>query len=386
MDQLKLSTAAAMTHKARLIAFHLPQFHPIPENDAWWGKGFTEWTNTGKAKPMFSGHLQPKVPADLGYYDLRLPEARAAQAELAREFGIEAFCYYHYWFGGGKRLLERPVDEILASGQPDFPFCLCWANESWTGVWHGAPRRMLMEQTYPGEEDHRAHFEFLLSAFRDKRYVTIDGRPLFLIYRAWQIPGLPGVLELWNHMAAAAGIARPFFVSVCTAQSNWDPLQNGFSGSVTPHMPALIDWVSWRQPWRRVKKIWKEWRGLPTIYQYRDVIDDMLPGERKSATDFPCVIPNWDNTPRSGKRGLVLHGATPELFRGHLRKALQLVRNNQAEQRLVFVKSWNEWAEGNHLEPDLTHGRGWLEVVRDELLFDSAGSVEEQPARRGEIK
>ena len=165
---------------ARLIAFHLPQFHPIPENDEWWGKGFTEWTNTGKAKPLFPGHDQPKVPTDLGYYDLRLPEARKAQADLARKYGVEGFCYYHYWFGG-KRLLERPVNEIIASGEPDFPFCLCWANESWTGIWHGAPRRMLMEQTYPGEADHRAHFEYLLTAFRDKRYITVDGRPRFVI-------------------------------------------------------------------------------------------------------------------------------------------------------------------------------------------------------------
>lgn len=355
-----------MTKPARLIAFHLPQFHPIPENDAWWGKGFTEWTNTGKARPLFAGHRQPRVPADLGYYDLRLPEARAAQAALAREYGVEAFCYYHYWFGG-RRLLERPVDEILASGAPDFPFCLCWANESWTGIWHGAPKRVLIEQTYPGEADHRAHFAFLLEAFRDRRYLTVDGRPLFLIYRAWKIPEVSAVIDLWNRLADAAGMARPYFVSVCTRDSGWAPLQHGFSGSVTPHMLVLEQWVSWRNPLGKFGKWWRAWRGLPRVYQHPEVIDAMLAADTQGGTDHPCVIPNWDNTPRSGRNGLVLHGSTPELFRGHLRRAIALVADQPAEQRLVFVKSWNEWAEGNYLEPDIDFGRAWLEVLRDEL-------------------
>lgn len=361
-----------MTNATRLIAFHLPQFHPIPENDEWWGKGFTEWTNTGKARPLFAGHRQPKVPADLGYYDLRLPEARAAQAELAREYGIEAFCYYHYWFGG-RRLLERPVDEILASGEPDFPFCLCWANESWTGIWHGAPKRVLIEQTYPGEADHRAHFEFLLKAFRDRRYLTVDGRPLFLIYRAWQIPEVAGVLDLWNRLADEAGIARPFFVAVCSPNSAWDPLRHGFAGSVTPRMPVLRQWVSWRDPLGKLSRWWRARRGWPTVYRHRDVIDGMLSADTRGGTDYPCVIPNWDNTPRSGKRGLVLQGSTPELFRGHLRRAIALVAGNAPERQMVFVKSWNEWAEGNHLEPDTVFGRAWLEVVRDELARAVSG-------------
>ena len=172
---------------ARAIALYLPQFHPIPENDEWWGKGFTEWTNMAKAKPMFRGHYQPHIPADLGFYDLRVPETRIAQAEMAKEYGIEAFCYYHYWFAG-KRMLERPFAEVLESGEPDFPFCLCWANETWTGIWHGAPNRVLIEQTYPGFDDHQNHFDFLLRAFTDRRYVTVDGKPLFLIYQATRHP------------------------------------------------------------------------------------------------------------------------------------------------------------------------------------------------------
>src|SRR5262249_41646184 len=156
----------------RVIAFYLPQFHPIPENDAWWGPGFTEWTNVSLARPLFRGHYQPRVPGELGFYDLRMPETRAAQAALARAHGIEAFCYWHYWFAG-KQLLERPFEEVLASHEPDFPFCLAWANESWTGIWHGAPHRMLVQQTYPGLADHEAHFRVWLRAFEDARYVTV---------------------------------------------------------------------------------------------------------------------------------------------------------------------------------------------------------------------
>src|SRR6476660_7941454 len=167
---------------ARLIAFYLPQFHPIPENDEWWGKGFTEWTNVANAKPMFRGHYQPHVPADLGFYDLRVPETREAQAALARNYGVEGFCYYHYWFAG-RRVLERPFDEVLASGQPEFPLCLTGANATWTVVWHGAPTRVLIQQTYPGMDDYRRHFVGLLPALTDQRYLAVEGNPIFLLYR-----------------------------------------------------------------------------------------------------------------------------------------------------------------------------------------------------------
>ena len=157
----------------RLIALYLPQFHPIPENDEFWGAGFTEWTNVAAARPLYRGHVQPKLPGELGFYDLRLADSRAAQAALARAAGIEGFCYWHYWFGG-RRVLERPFQEVLESGQPDFPFCLGWANDHWTGVWYGAPDRVLIEQTYPGPHDYRAHFESILPALRDRRCMTVD--------------------------------------------------------------------------------------------------------------------------------------------------------------------------------------------------------------------
>lgn len=184
----------------------LRQFHPIPENDAWWSKGFTEWTNVAKAKPLFPGHYQPRIPADLGFYDLRVPEVREAQAELARSAGIEGFCYYHYWFAG-KRLLERPFNEVLESGKPDCPFCLCWANETWTGIWHGRLDRILAEQTYPGVEDDTRHFFYLPKAFRDPRYITIDGKPLFSVYNPRQLPEAKRTTNLWRKLAAESGLS-----------------------------------------------------------------------------------------------------------------------------------------------------------------------------------
>ena len=197
----------------RLIAFYLPQFHPIPENDAWWGKGFTEWTNVAKAQPLFTGHYQPHIPADLGFYDLRVPETREAQAALARQYGIEAFCYWHYWFGNGVRILQRPFEEVLASGRPEFPFCLGWANESWTGIWHGARDTMLMEQKYPGLEDHRKHFEYLLTAFSDRRYLHVEGKPLLYVYHPADIPQCEQVMDFWRTLASKAGLPGLYLVA-----------------------------------------------------------------------------------------------------------------------------------------------------------------------------
>lgn len=349
----------------RLIAFYLPQYHPIPENDLWWGRGFTEWTNAAKAKSLFRGHYQPHIPADLGYYDLRVPETRIAQAEMASEYGIEAFCYYHYWFAG-KRLLERPFNEVLQSGEPKLPFCLCWANQTWTGVWHGAPNRILIEQTYPGADDHRMHFNHLLKAFTDSRYVTIDGKPVFLIYHPLEIPDVGKMTDLWREMAAKAGLKGMYLLGY-----SWDASDNlreyGFDGSVSERLPPRRPGVSRRRPFKWLVRELQIRMGKPTIYSYKEVLPSLLePSSSKNET-YPCVIPNWDNTPRSGRNGLVLHGSTPELFRGHLKIALQIVKEHSPEHKIVFIKSWNEWAEGNHLEPDLKFGRGYLKVIKEEI-------------------
>ncbi|ABQ26525.1 glycosyltransferase WbsX family protein [Geotalea uraniireducens] len=349
---------------ARLIAFYLPQYHPIPENDTWWGKGFTEWTNVAKAKPLFRGHYQPHIPADLGFYDLRVPETRAAQAEMAREYGIEAFCYYHYWFAG-RRLLERPFNEVLASGEPDFPFCLCWANQSWTGIWHGAPNRILVEQTYPGFDDYSSHFQELLKAFTDRRYVTVDGKPLFLIFRPKEIPDPMRVIGFWREMAVKAGLKGLYLVGV-TEEPDWIPQQLGFDAYVISRHPS-IPWITRRTPIKWMIKQYQVKTGKPAIFSYEKDFADLQPIKIAHGDNYPCLLPNWDNTPRSKSNGLVLHDSTPEAFRKHVKKALEISRDKPDERKLVFIKSWNEWAEGNHLEPDLKFGRAYLEILRNEI-------------------
>jgi len=373
-------TPEKFERKARLIAFYLPQFHPIPENDEWWGKGFTEWTNVANAKPLFRGHYQPRVPADLGFYDLRLQEARMAQAELAEKYGIEGFCYWHYWFAG-KRLLERPFNEVLKSGKPDFPFCLGWANDSWTGIWHGCADKTLMEQTYPGPKDEEAHFYSLLEAFCDKRYLKIDGQPIFLIYKPYMLPEPVRFIEHWKKLAVKEGLRGVYFIGNARTM-DWIPEKDGFD-ALTPHNPGLTlhkAFGYWDPPsgFRDklfiaiTKQRYREWRRVrfnkPDIFLYEDYIKYGLPPLRKDFDEYPCVIPNWDNTPRCGNRGHVFIGSTPELFGSHLREAIGQVAHRGPEKKIVFVKSWNEWAEGNYLEPDLRFGRGYLEACKEEVL------------------
>ena len=353
--------------RARLIAFHLPQFHPTPENDAWWGKGFTEWTNVAKAKPMFPGHYQPRVPADLGFYDLRLPEARHAQAELAKEYGLEGFCYYHYWFGDGRRILERPVDEILASGEPDFPFCLCWANHSWNTVWQGT-NEMLMEQTYPGWDDHAAHFDWLLKAFRDRRYLTVDGKPIFVIYSPRDIPEVNQVMAFWRARAEEAGLPGLYLIGVSDYSPNWDPRSCGLDASTMQALPKRDGRVPRRYRLaREIKSLLSGRKDELTIWDYEEVLPILLRRNKVDWEDYPLVLPNWDNTPRSGRRGLVFHNATPELFRGHLHEAISRVAKRTPDQRIVFLKAWNEWAEGNYVEPDQKWGHAYLDVIKQEI-------------------
>lgn len=348
---------------ARLIAFYLPQYHPIPENDAWWGDGFTEWTNVAKAKPLFPGHYQPHIPADLGFYDLRVPETRIAQATMARKYGIEAFCYYHYWFAG-RRIIERPFNEVLESGQPDFPFCLCWANQTWTGIWHGAPNRILIEQTYPGMEDHQAHFYSLLPAFTDSRYLKVDGKPIFLLFRPKQIPELEKVIDLWRTLALKEGLQGLHLVGV-SEDPAW-PQANGLDASVTPRLPSR--WVSWRKPVKKLQLLrLKNGKDTPEINFYQEAITEFIEDSKPGVNNYPCMVPNWDNTPRSGKNGFVLHESTPELFRIQAKRALEVTENTAPENRLIFIKAWNEWAEGNYLEPDLKFGKAYLEVIADEF-------------------
>lgn len=375
------SQPAAPVHNnrhARLIAHYLPQFHPIPENDEWWGKGFTEWTNVTKAKPLFEGHYQPILPADLGFYDLRVPEVRIAQAELASQYGIEAFCYWHYWFAG-KRVLERPFNEVLKSGEPNFPFCLGWGNDTWTGIWHGCADKILIEQTYPGPEDEEAHFYALLEAFHDPRYLRVDNKPLFLIYKPYMLPEPKRFLNHWRELAVKEGLPGIYFVGNARTME-WRYEEDGFD-AMTPHNPGLSVYHVFYPHEGITKRIWNQrfpgetFKNLylkhfpgPELMLYEDYIKIALPELRKNMDEFPCVMPNWDNTARCGKQGWVFIDPTPELFGQHLREAIDQVAHRSPEKRLVFVKSWNEWAEGNYLEPDQKYGRGYLEACRAEVF------------------
>ena len=359
--------------KARVLAYYLPQFHPIPENDEWWGKGFTEWTNVGKARPLFPGHYQPHVPADLGYYDLRVPETREAQAALAKEYGIEGFIYWHYWFGNGKQLLERPFNEVLACGMPDFPFALAWANETWSGTLHGLQAgKTLIEQTYPGDQDYIDHFNTVLPAFKDPRYITCEGKPLFFVYKPQQCPDIKHFIDLWQELARKNGLDGIFFVAVAyslydleSATSSLDyVLERGFDAL---NVINAYNWPITDFKYRFIRKVFFKQLGLiPDVRPYRyEQFQCPLDGSDKV---FPTILSNWDHTPRSGKKGIVLCGSTPETFRSCLHKKLEIIKEKPFDRRFLIVKSWNEWAEGNYLEPDLRFGRGYLEALKEELF------------------
>lgn len=352
--------------KSRVIAFYLPQFHPIKENDEWWGPGFTEWTNLAKARPLFSGHLQPRIPADLGFYDLRLPETRDAQAALARDNGVEGFCYWHYWFGG-HRLLQRPFDEVLKSGEPSLPFCLGWANETWSGIWHGEPKKVLIEQTYPGEDDDRQHFEYLLTAFLDSRYITVDRKPVLVVYKPLKIPNPKARFDFWRNLAVKAGLPGLHIVGVNMGDFD-DAAELGLDAAII----STLGQVSSNHSIGRLQRLyWGIRRRLPVaslrVIDYERAVENLVPDMNSFKFEaYPCAVSNWDNTPRSGARGLVLTNSTPESFRGHLRKAIAAVQGRAPEHKLVFLKSWNEWAEGNFVEPDVLYGKQYLNVIRDE--------------------
>ncbi len=362
----------------KLIAFYLPQFHPIPENDLWWGKGFTEWTNVTKAKPLFDGHYQPHLPSELGFYDLRLREVRHEQITLAKQYGIDGFCYHYYWFAG-KRLLHRPVVDMLQDPASDMPFCLCWANENWTRRWDASENEILIAQTYR-PEDHLNFIKSLVPFFEDKRYIRVGGAPILVVYRPQHMPDPRAAVEIWRDYCLKNGIGK---IHLCAAltHGNMDYAQFDFDSGVEfpPHNLGGIDVVNDRVSFHEA------FHGY--LFEYDDVAGLCLERKYENHNVFRTVFPSWDNTARTGSRSLNILNATPQKYERWLSEAIrrtavdfhkilalhvQAGRHSQAnpenaenfpiQDRLVFINAWNEWAEGCHLEPDRKYGRQFLEA------------------------
>lgn len=369
--------------KPQLIAYYLPQYHPIPENNKWWGQGFTEWTNVVKAKPFFKNHLQPKLPADLGFYDLRLAEVRQNQADMAQMFGLDGFCYYHYWFGDGRQILNRPFDEILSSGQPDFPFMLCWANQSWTGHWFGAENRMLIEQKYPDENDTKAHIKYLLPAFLDKRYIKFEGKPVFKILDVNYLKSPKLFTSMFRAIARDYGISDIYLIAGnFTPSTDWNPLDYGFDAltddtfirtrtSALNHKKKSMNKLIFNKLTAKFfpKSIYFKHSNTITMREYVDRLE--FPNVNFPL--YPIVIPNWDNTPRALGKGIVITDDDPGLFYEQLCKANEYLKP-YVNSSFVFIKSWNEWAEGNKLEPDVRTGMGYLEALRNFSIHSNMSS------------
>lgn len=354
----------------KTLAFYLPQFHPVKENSEWWGSGFTEWHNVAKARPLYKGHAQPNLPGELGFYDLRLEETRIEQARLAAGAGITGFCYWHYWFDG-RRILERPAAEMLASKEPNFPFCLAWANETWTGVWHGSPNKILLEQTYSCD-DARRHYETLSPFFKDSRYIKIKNSPLFYVYKPNQIPGHIEYIAILREMAKADGFDDLYVVGT------WSPNPRGRISNIrTSNLDAVVitnitgrDSASILSYWDSAIEKVRHKMGVelgPRKIDYELAIEAMLPDLNEFGQKaFNCVVANWDNTPRSGRKGLVFTDSTPEKFERAMKKAVANTEKSTflgPDESFIFLKSWNEWAEGNYLEPDQKNGRKYLDVL-----------------------
>jgi hypothetical protein len=366
-----------MKAKARVIAFYLPQYHPIPENDESWGKGFTEWTNVAQARPLFKSHYQPRIPADLGFYDLRLPVVREEQARMARESGVEGFMYWHYWFGNGKMLLEKPFQEVLKSGKPDFPFCLGWANHSWTTkTWIKDKAlqkdKVIAEQLYLGEEDYRNHFKYVLTAFKDPRYIKVNGCPMFVIYDPLAIPDINLFINLWRRLAHENGLKGIHFVGLKEGRlSSYEILKKMGFDAVNSRDMWLAECAAKGNKWLKIlnSQISFKLNGLTLQkYNYKDIINNIFTDEVRKADVYPTILPGYDRTARSGRQAIIYHGSTPQLFGLHVDMALKLIENKQHEHKIVFLKSWNEWGEANYIEPDIKFGWEYLNELKKHIL------------------
>lgn len=358
-----------MNKDVKIIAFYLPQFYPVKINDELYGTGFTEWRNVAKAKPLFPGHYQPHIPGDLGFYDLRVSETRVAQAELARSYGIDGFCYWHYWLGNGVEFLERPAKEVLESKKPDFPFCLAWANHDWkANSFIAKNAKTVIKQEYPGRDDYEKHFYAVLPYLRDKRYIRIDNKPLFMIYQPMAHADIPLFITLWRSLAKENGIDDIYFIGHINNDVKNITKEMVFSTGVDAiNMEGITSWYSRHNfiLFRIIGKICRTVFHVPHFVSYKKAMKYFVTTDCKEENIFPSVIPNWDNTPRRHTNGIVLTGSSPKLFKEHLKNVFELIKDKSANRKIIFLKSWNEWAEGNYVEPDLKYGCGYLEAIKD---------------------
>ena len=356
----------------RLIAFYLPQFHPISENDEWWGKGFTEWTNVAKGRPNYEGHYQPRLPADLGFYDLRVPEVMEQQAELARMYGIYGFCYHYYWFNG-RRLLEMPLERILETGKPDFPFCLSWANENWTRRWDGLEQEVLIAQEH-SDEDDIAVIHDLIRYFRHPNYIRVHGKPLFLVYRTGLLPNIQWTVEQWREICRKEEVGEIYLGMVGSFEHgahNVDPEIYGFDAIVEfppHHVSASID-----MPSRLLNSSY-----VGRINDYHKIVKQYQGMETPRYTKFRGVMPDWDNTARKQNHSNIFHGSSPAAYQSWLQYMIeQTCERYSGDERLIFINAWNEWGEGAYLEPDNRYGYAYLQATRDAI--EQATSVHGTP-------
>lgn len=382
-----------MKKNARVIAFYLPQFHPVKENDEMWGKGFTEWTNVAKAKPLFPGHYQPQIPADLGFYDLRISEVREEQAKLAKEAGIEGFCYWHYWFGNGKTILDMPFREVLKSKKPDFPFCLGWANHTWSNkTWtksNGITKDVeFIKQEYLGQKDYEKHFFYCLDAFKDPRYIKVNDKPLFLVYNPTEIPNNREFIECWNRLAKENGLKGIHFVArlesftfsegkikeypqnAIKKYNNY--LDEGYD-SISPTSLKYADIKAGGYLNKGIKLFLAKTIGniIPDIYEYKKIIKYLYSDADKIENVYPQLVPRWDKTPRRGRDAQIYKGSSPELFGKSIDLALEKIKNKDDEHKILFLFAWNEWGEGAYIEPDLKYGHGYLDILKKKIVKES---------------
>lgn len=375
--------------RARVIAFYLPQYHPIEINDKYWGKGFTEWRNVTLAKPLFRGHYQPHLPADLGFYDLRIPEVREEQALLAEEAGVEGFCYWHYWFKKGEEVLERPLDEVVRLKKPNFPFCIGWANHSWkTSTWTKLTTsdQYIFKQEYLGNTDHIAHFYRLLDAFRDERYIKVEGKLLFIIY---DILGFENFLEfksLWNQLAIENNLPGFYFVSHMETVGHISVKTILTSGYIDKMINASIknaflsgaDGIGtinmrnaeFKAYGKLCKLIYSASRRYLSSfilekYDFKKIIQNILIEQNKQNNVFPEIINGNDRSPRAGRKAIIYYNVTPDSFYDGAKKVIDYVQHKDYDHRIIFLNSWNEWGEGMHMEPDLKYGKGFINALRD---------------------